>query len=64
MNEYELLYSLIRRLSKSDAFSKETIYKLFEDLEEAYMDGRVDTFLNYASEDFMFLNWEMIISND
>lgn len=57
MDEYDLLYGLIRRLSKSDAFSEEIIYKLFEDLEEASNDGRLDRDLNYASEYFMFLDW-------
>ena len=57
MDEYDLLHGLIRRLSKSDAFSEEIIYKLFEDLEEASKDGRLDPDLNYASEYFMFLDW-------
>ncbi len=50
MDEYTLLLSLIKRLSKSDAFSKETLSKLSLELEEASNDGRLDTEKNYDVE--------------
>lgn len=53
MDEYTLLLSLIKRLSKSDAFSKETLSKLSLELEEAYEDGRLDTEKNYDFEELM-----------
>ncbi len=51
MDEYTLLLSLIKRLSKSDAFSKETLSKLSLELEEASNDGRLDTEKNYDVEE-------------
>ncbi len=60
MDEYNLLNSLIHRLSESDAFSEEIIDKLFKELEEANKDGRLDKDLNYASEYIMFLETEIL----
>ena len=53
MDEYTLLFSLIKRLSKSDAFSKETLSKLSLELEEASNDGRLDTEKNYDVEELI-----------
>ena len=53
MNEYTLLLSLVERLSKSDAFSKETLSKLSLELEEASNDGRLDTETNYDVEELI-----------
>ena len=53
MNEYTLLLSLIKRLSKSDAFSKEILSKLSLELEEASNDGRLDTEKNYDVEELI-----------
>ena len=53
MNEYTLLLSLIERLSKSDAFSKETLSKLSLELEVASNDGRLDTEKNYDVDELI-----------
>ncbi len=60
MDEYTLLLSLIKRLSKSDAFSKETLSKLSLELEEASNGGRLDTEKNYDVEELMLCSLEIL----
>ncbi len=60
MDEYTLLLSLIKRLSKSDAFSKEILSKLSLELEEASNDGRLDTEMNYDVEELMLCSSEIL----
>lgn len=59
MDEYTFFRILIHTLYRSDVFTNELIFKLSEELEDAYKDGRLDKDLDLDLENTLFTELEL-----